>query len=87
MKNLVQFVKRAVWDRLKLSALKDEFERLEKEIHALQQRVDYASHYDYPAFVNTPYHLHNIELTNHCPMSCCMCPRPHHMLDLLDIWI
>lgn len=24
-------------------------------------------------------HLHQIEPTNHCPYTCVMCPRPHHM--------
>jgi lipopolysaccharide biosynthesis glycosyltransferase/SAM-dependent methyltransferase len=29
----------------------------------------------YPTIVRKPYFLHNIELTNHCPMQCRMCPR------------
>ncbi len=26
-----------------------------------------------------PFGIFNIELTNHCPMKCVMCPRTHHM--------
>lgn len=29
--------------------------------------------------VEKPFGIFNIELTNHCPMSCVMCPRTHHM--------
>ena len=37
----------------------------------------------YPLIVRSPYLLHAIELTNHCPMSCIMCPRPRHMTRTL----
>lgn len=32
-----------------------------------------------PIRVAAPFALHNIELTNHCPMRCVMCPRTHQM--------
>jgi radical SAM protein with 4Fe4S-binding SPASM domain len=33
----------------------------------------------HPLIVDSPYLLHNIELTNHCPMACAICPRKKHM--------
>lgn len=32
-----------------------------------------------PTYVDAPYSLHNIELTNHCIAHCIMCPREIHM--------
>lgn len=32
-----------------------------------------------PLMVASPYFICNIELTNHCPMKCVMCPRTQHM--------
>ena len=37
---------------------------------------------DTPLVANYPYVLHDIELTNHCPMSCVMCPRRNMKREL-----
>lgn len=45
---------------------------------------------NYPLEVNYPPFLHNIELTNKCPMHCVACPRPYDMkrtLGFMDMTI
>lgn len=74
--------------QLQCAELAGKNSQLERQLVDISERIDIGSPYDYPLVVDTPYLLHNIELTNHCPMSCIVCPRPKQMkrsLGFMDI--
>lgn len=78
MRNIARLPRRIKEISVQAKAMPGRVEKIAISTNLLIEQAKISRHAR-PLITDIPYTLHNIELTNHCPMSCLMCPRTKQM--------